>query len=191
MRLDRLAPLWRLAPAAAAAIYAWLAAVTGFQELLAVAAVLLLLAAIHILRGLCRPTTIEGAGVTLLALSAAGLAALPPLAGMITPGLCTDMTITYEIALGIFVYSAMAVIALTLSKRLSGPGAPSLPRRRARKLLWLLPAGLMLLAVPPLPLVHEGACTPGSRIAALLPIATLFPIGLAIFFGNLARRAPR
>lgn len=185
----------RLAVIPVGLLYGYIAATTGNWGASLMAALLLLCFATLVVRGLVEDMEPIEAAVLSGALPASLLATIPYFAIFASPGLCTDMSLHYEISLVASIYLGSALVAQLLSKAIKPFEQVRLSSTNERLISQLqryapvLPLGFLLLALPPaVTLVWEGACAANATHVVAIPALTLPPLALLVLFGSSALR---
>lgn len=176
-------------------LYGWLSLGADSRHVTVVAGLFLCAFVAVILRGLDEEMGAVEGGILAIIIGAAGLATLPSLASRYTPGVCTDQSQVYEIALVALMYLGTITGAHLIGKSGQRTNVFSMSDAQYRAvsrtpswLCWLIPA---LLLSPAFILLAEGVCAPGNAYMLVMPAMTLPALGLSVFSAGAVLRMRR
>jgi hypothetical protein len=175
----------RLALLPCSAFYLYLSMVSDQSLALFAAGGFMVALIILVLRGINEDISpVEAGTLWLIALSAA-LSAVPTLASIHSPGLCTDQVKTYEFAMMMAIYGGTITGAHHLSKRYLPVDLKTMSKPRARRFMSVPGQTMWLLTLPFFAtgylLFTKGVCAPENPFLMSFPMMSLFPIGLVAF----------
>jgi len=182
----------RLALLPCSAFYLYLSLISDQTLPLIVAAGFMVAVVGFVLRGIGEEVGSVEAGVLWLAALCAFLSAVPTVASVYSPGLCTDQVNTYEIAMILSIYSGTVTGAHQLSKRYLPADLKSMSKLRARRFMSVPGRSMWILTLPFLAtgylLFTKGVCASDNSFLLSFPLMSLFPIGLVAFLvGGITR----
>jgi hypothetical protein len=182
----------RLALLPCSAFYLYLSMVSDQSLALFAAGGFMTALIILVLRGINEEISpVEAGSLWLIALSAF-LSAVPTLASIHSPGLCTDQVATYEIAMLFSIYGGIILGAHQLSKHFLPADMKAMSKPRARRFMSVPGHSMWILTLPFLAtgylMFSMGTCAADNPYLLSFPLMSLFPIGLVAFLvGGITR----
>lgn len=167
------------------AFYLYLSMISGQTLPLFVAAGFMVALVGLVLRGIGEELGAVEVGILWLVTLCSALSAVPLLASIYSPGLCTDQVNTYEVAMMMAIYGGTITGAHHLSKRYLPVDLKAMSMPRARRFMSVPGQSMWLLTLPFFATGYlvftKGVCAPENPFLMSFPLMSLFPIGLVAF----------
>jgi len=174
------------------AFYLYVSIMTGQKLALLMAAGFMLALVMLVLRGINEEISGAERGILWITAITAILAAVPALSSFYTPGVCTDMVSTYEIAMLISIYGGTITAAHLLSKRCLPADMKTMSKMRARRFMSVPGHSMWILTAPFFASGYltftKGLCETDNPFLLSMPLMSLFAIGYVVFLvGGITR----
>ncbi len=182
----------RMALLPVSAFYLFVSMVADQGLALFVAGLLMVIVVGLVLRGIADDIGKVEIGTLWLIVITLVLAAVPTVASVYTPGVCTDTASRYEIALLVSIYGGTVVAAHLLSKRFLPADMKAMSKNQARRfmsvpghMLWILTSPFFASGYL---LFWRGTCQADNPFLLIMPLMSLFAIGYVVFLvGGITR----
>jgi len=186
------APILRFSLIPIAAFYVALSTVVDGNLPFIVAGCLILATAVNIFRGFFEGLSPFQGGLLTSAIGACLFAPIFNVATFVTPGICTDVSIVYEIALASFAFLGIILWSHSLSKLFVPVGLKGLTRSEIDHIGKIPVKVLFAMILFPVAMmagiVDQGACAPGNDDVLVGALGALFVLSICVYALSASRR---